>query len=160
MFTRCLTDRDQMCEPPANRSLSIARAFHQVVPYQAVAPKESRGGWAIWFPLVAFIRCPLAGIIMVIAFGDVLTLLVVALAIVAAAWWVSRKLEHRVARNDLKRTPAHSSRRTSLPGEDVQMAAQRKHRQELRERAPRLVLEARRVLTVSLDDDHGWPVRH
>jgi len=127
MFTRCLTDRDQMCEPPANRSLSIARAFHQVVPYQAVAPKESRGGWAIWFPLVAFIRCPLAGIIMVIAFGDVLTLLAVALAIVATAWWVSRKLDHRVARNDarmaavthlrpaltgqreLKRTPAHSS---------------------------------------------------
>jgi hypothetical protein len=41
-----------------------------------------------------------AGIIVVIAFGDVLTLLAVALAIVATAWWVSRKLEHRVARND------------------------------------------------------------
>ena len=41
-----------------------------------------------------------AGIIVVIAFGDVLTLLAVALAIVATARWVSRKLEHRVARND------------------------------------------------------------
>jgi hypothetical protein len=71
-----------------------------------------------------------AGIIMVIAFGDVLTLLAVALAIVATAWWVSRKLDHRAARNDartaavthlrpaltgqrdLKITPAHSSPRT------------------------------------------------
>ncbi len=70
------------------------------------------------------------GIIMVIAFGDVLTLLAIASGIVATAWWVSRKLEHREARNDamtasvthlrpaltdqrdLKRTPAHSSRRT------------------------------------------------
>ena len=71
------------------------------------------------------------GIIMVIAFGDVLTLLAVTSGIVATAWWISRKLEHREARNDamtasvahlrpalndqrdLKRTQADSSRRTA-----------------------------------------------
>ncbi len=40
------------------------------------------------------------GIIMVIAFGDVLTLLAIASGIVATAWWVSGKLEHREAEND------------------------------------------------------------
>jgi predicted outer membrane lipoprotein len=47
-----------------------------------------------------------AGIIVVIAFRDVstllvvgLTLLAVAFAIVTAAWWVSRNSEHRVARS-------------------------------------------------------------
>jgi hypothetical protein len=45
------------------------------------------------------------GIIMVIAFGDVLTLLAVALAIVATAWWISRKLEHRVERIDAEMAP-------------------------------------------------------
>ena len=70
-----------------------------------------------------------AGIIVVIAFREVLPLLAFAFAIVTAAWWVSRSLEHRVARNDatmdlvthlrpaltgqrdLKRVPAQSSRR-------------------------------------------------
>jgi predicted outer membrane lipoprotein len=70
-----------------------------------------------------------AGIIVVIAFRDALTLLAVAFAIITAAWRVSRNLEHRVARNDatmasvthlrpaltgqrdLKRAPAQSSRR-------------------------------------------------
>ena len=61
---------------------------------------------------------------------------------------------------DQMREPPANRWSLSLPGEDVPMATQRKHRQELRERAPRLVLEARRVLTVCLDDDHGWPVRH
>jgi hypothetical protein len=76
-----------------------------------------------------------AGVIVVIAFRDVLpllavalTLLVVAFAIATAAWWVSRNLEHRVARTDAttasvthlrpaltgrrdpKRAPARSSR--------------------------------------------------
>jgi hypothetical protein len=37
------------------------------------------------------------GIFAVIFLGDVLTLLAVALAIVTAAWWVSRELEHRVS---------------------------------------------------------------
>jgi len=68
-----------------------------------------------------------AGIIVVIAFGDVLTLLAVALAIVTTAWWISRQVEHRVAKNeakvasvthlrpaltgqrDLKKTSAHGS---------------------------------------------------
>jgi hypothetical protein len=70
-----------------------------------------------------------ACIIVVIAFRDVLPLLVVALAIVTAAWWASHNLDHRVARDhattasvtnlrealtgqrDLKRAPAQSSRR-------------------------------------------------
>jgi hypothetical protein len=70
-----------------------------------------------------------AGIIVVIAFGDVLTLLAVSFAIMTTAWWISRKVEHRVARDDattasvthlrptmtgqrdLKRAPAYSSRR-------------------------------------------------
>jgi hypothetical protein len=67
------------------------------------------------------------GIIVVIAFRDLLPLLAVSFAIATTAWWVSRNLEHRVARNDatmpsvthlrpalqrdLKRTPAQSSRR-------------------------------------------------
>jgi hypothetical protein len=68
-----------------------------------------------------------AGIIVLIAFGDVLTLLGVAFAIVTAAWWISRRVEHRVARHDaemasvthlrpaltgqrdLKKTSAHAS---------------------------------------------------
>ena len=45
------------------------------------------------------------GIIMVIAFGDVLTLLAVAFAIVTIAWWISRKVEHRVERNDAEMAP-------------------------------------------------------
>lgn len=36
------------------------------------------------------------GIVTVVFFGDALTLLAVALAIVTAAWWVGRELEHRV----------------------------------------------------------------
>jgi uncharacterized membrane protein len=39
-----------------------------------------------------------AGIILMLAFGDVLTLLVLALAIVtvATAWWIHRRVDHRV----------------------------------------------------------------
>jgi hypothetical protein len=40
------------------------------------------------------------GIIVAIAFRDFLPLLAVAFAIVAAAWWVSHNVEHRVARTD------------------------------------------------------------
>jgi hypothetical protein len=44
----------------------------------------------------------LTGMLAVIAFGDVLTLLAVAFAIVTTAWWISRKFEHRVEGNDAK----------------------------------------------------------
>ena len=44
----------------------------------------------------------LTGMLAVIAFGDVLTLLAVAFAVVTTAWWISRKFDHRVARNDAK----------------------------------------------------------
>jgi hypothetical protein len=42
----------------------------------------------------------LVGIVAVIAFGDTLTLLAVALAIVMTAWWICRGVEHRVKIND------------------------------------------------------------
>jgi len=42
----------------------------------------------------------LAGMLAVVAFGDVLALLAFALAIVTTAWWVYREVEHRVERND------------------------------------------------------------
>jgi ABC-type Mn2+/Zn2+ transport system permease subunit len=69
----------------------------------------------------------LAGIIAVIAFGDALTLLAIALTIVTTAWWIYREVEHRVKGNDaemarvthlrpaltgqrdLKKTSAHAS---------------------------------------------------
>ena len=47
----------------------------------------------------------LAGMLAVIAFGDVLTLLAVALVIVTTAWWVYREVEHRVERNDAEMAP-------------------------------------------------------
>lgn len=43
------------------------------------------------------------GIVAVIAFGDTLALLAVALAIVTAAWWMCREVEHRVKSNDAQR---------------------------------------------------------
>lgn len=43
------------------------------------------------------------GIVAVIAFGDILTLLAVALAIVTTAWWIRRAVEHRVERNHARR---------------------------------------------------------
>jgi Flp pilus assembly protein TadB len=42
----------------------------------------------------------LCGIIVMIAFRDVLTLLAVALGILATAWWISREVERRMKRND------------------------------------------------------------
>jgi hypothetical protein len=68
-----------------------------------------------------------AGIIAVIAFGDVLALTAVALAIVTTAWWIHRELERRVeteeaevaavthlrptliGQRDLKDTSAHTT---------------------------------------------------
>jgi hypothetical protein len=43
------------------------------------------------------------GVVAVIAFGDTLTLLAVALATVTAAWWICREVEHRVKSNDARR---------------------------------------------------------
>jgi hypothetical protein len=52
----------------------------------------------------------LGGIIMMIAFRDVLTLLAVALGIVATAWWISREVERRMERNDAARRRAVTNR--------------------------------------------------
>ena len=46
-----------------------------------------------------------AGIIVVIAFGDALTVLAVAFAIVTTVWWIYREVEHRVDRNDAQMAP-------------------------------------------------------
>jgi cbb3-type cytochrome oxidase subunit 3 len=47
----------------------------------------------------------LAGIIVVIALGDALTLLAVAFAIVTTVWWIYRNVEHRAERNHAKMAP-------------------------------------------------------
>ena len=49
----------------------------------------------------------LAGIILLIAFGDALVLLVLAFAVVAmtTAWWVYRKVEQRTGTNDAELAP-------------------------------------------------------
>jgi hypothetical protein len=49
----------------------------------------------------------LAGIILLIAFGDALVLLVLAFAVVAmtTAWWIYRKVEQRAGRNDAVLAP-------------------------------------------------------
>jgi hypothetical protein len=47
----------------------------------------------------------LAGIIVVIAFADALTVLAVASAIVTTVWWIYREVEHRVDRNDAQMAP-------------------------------------------------------
>ena len=49
----------------------------------------------------------LAGIIILIAFGDALVLLAAVFAIVTmtTAWWIHHKVEHRVERNDAELAP-------------------------------------------------------
>ena len=49
----------------------------------------------------------LAGIILLIAFGDALTLLALAFAIVTmtTAWWIYRKAEHRAERSGAQLAP-------------------------------------------------------
>jgi Flp pilus assembly protein TadB len=49
----------------------------------------------------------LAGIILLIAFGDALTLLALTFAIVTmtTAWWIYRKAEHRAERSDAELAP-------------------------------------------------------
>jgi predicted PurR-regulated permease PerM len=46
-----------------------------------------------------------AGIIVVIAFSEVLALLAIGFAIVTAAWWISRHLERRAATSDFEAAP-------------------------------------------------------
>jgi hypothetical protein len=61
----------------------------------------------------------LAGIIVVIAFGEALTLLAVAFATVTMLGWIYREVEHRVDRNDAQ-IPTSSSGRVdrAMLGED------------------------------------------
>ena len=47
----------------------------------------------------------LAGIIVVIALGDALSLLAVAFAIVTTVWWVYREVERRMDRNEAEMAP-------------------------------------------------------
>jgi hypothetical protein len=60
----------------------------------------------------------LAGITVMIAFGDALTLLALAFAIatMTTAWWIYRKVEHRVERNDAEMAPV-SHFRPALTGQ-------------------------------------------
>jgi cbb3-type cytochrome oxidase subunit 3 len=60
-----------------------------------------------------------AGIIAVIAFGDALALLAFALAIVSAAWWIYREVEHRVERNDAEMAPVTHLRRALTGQRDL-----------------------------------------
>jgi hypothetical protein len=46
-----------------------------------------------------------AGIIMVIAFGDALAVLAIAVAILIAISWIYGKVEHRLERNDAEMAP-------------------------------------------------------
>jgi hypothetical protein len=46
-----------------------------------------------------------AGIILLIAFGEALSVLAVAFAIVAAISWIYRKVEHRLERNHAQTAP-------------------------------------------------------
>jgi hypothetical protein len=46
-----------------------------------------------------------AGLIMVIAFGDAVAVLAVAVAIVTAVAWIYRTVEHRLERNDARPAP-------------------------------------------------------
>jgi hypothetical protein len=47
----------------------------------------------------------LAGIIALIAFGDVIALLALALAIVSIALWTYREVEHRLDKSDARMAP-------------------------------------------------------
>jgi ABC-type bacteriocin/lantibiotic exporter with double-glycine peptidase domain len=63
----------------------------------------------------------LAGIIMLIAFGDALVLLALAFAIVTVttAWWIYRRVEHRVERNDAELAPLSHLRPTLSDQRDL-----------------------------------------
>jgi hypothetical protein len=97
---------------PRLGSTSIAHAFQQTEPVSDGDPNRTEAdmrhitttisGHHSAHDVQAALFWIFAGIIVVIAFGDVLTLLAVAFAIVTTAWWTSRKFEHRVARNDAK----------------------------------------------------------
>jgi hypothetical protein len=54
------------------------------------------------------------GTVAVIAFGDTLTLLAVALAIVMTAWWTCREVEHRVKISAAQRYVTGVGSRTGL----------------------------------------------
>ncbi len=58
----------------------------------------------------------LAGIIVVIAGGDVLALLAVAFAIVTTLWWLYHEVEHRLERSDAEMA-AVTHRRPELMGQ-------------------------------------------
>ncbi len=65
----------------------------------------------------------LAGIIAVIAFGDALTLLAVAFAIVTTVWWIYRQVEHRVERNDAEMAPVTHLRPALTGQRDLKMTS-------------------------------------
>jgi hypothetical protein len=54
----------------------------------------------------------LVGIFAVVAFGDALTLLAVALAIVTTVRWIYREVEHRLERSDAEAAPVTHLRPT------------------------------------------------
>jgi hypothetical protein len=116
-------------------SLPIAQALHEEAPYQTVTRTPSEADMRHTtisehhgtHHTVAAAFWILAGIIVVIAFGDALALSAVAFAMVTTVWWIYHEVEHRVQRNDaglapvthlrpaltgrsdLKKTSAHAS---------------------------------------------------
>ena len=66
------------------------------------------------------------GIIVAIAFRDFLPLLAVAFAIVAAAWWVSRNVVHRVARADVPMASVTQFRAASSGQTDLKRGSSRR----------------------------------
>jgi Na+/H+ antiporter NhaB len=61
------------------------------------------------------------GILVVIAFRDVLTVLAVVFAIAIAISWIASKVEHRQARNDADMVPVSQLRPASSGQRDLEM---------------------------------------
>ncbi len=62
----------------------------------------------------------LAGILVVIAFGDFLTVLAAAFAIAAAISWIYRAVEHRLERNGTDMASVRHLRPASTGGRDLE----------------------------------------
>jgi hypothetical protein len=65
----------------------------------------------------------LGGIIVVLAFRDVLTLWAVALGILAIAWWISHEAERRMERSGAARAPVTRLRPASTGQPDLKRAS-------------------------------------
>jgi hypothetical protein len=120
-------DGDMGHHQPKCGSPRVAKAFEQVAPFdhasvgarsnghrigrrpQPLGQEEMRHitisehGGARQRHTIAAAFWVVVGIFAVIVFGDALTLLAFALAIVTAAWWIFREVKHRVKSIDARR---------------------------------------------------------